>query len=133
MNVDRRVSLTKTDSYYCDVRLAWNFLSALYLLFSLDLTEGEEKKEKEELTVAFTARKDAAVDFNPAQRDQIDQINVRAMSVKFNSRSISAFGARPSIIPGFIASSRIIRRDVEVSFEKRKGRKRSGKRKKERV
>jgi len=64
--------------------------------------------------------KDAAIDFNPSattRPNRPNQISVRAMSVKFNSRSISAFGARPpSIIPGFIAFPQVIRRDVEASL-----------------
>lgn len=130
----RRVRLTKNDSYYCDeetaVQFAWNFLFVLspFLphLIGLDRPKVKKKKEKKK-SLRFYGLQRRGRRFQSGCTTRLNrpnQISVHAMSVKFNSRSISAFGSRPSIIPSFIASSQVIRRDVEVLFKKKGQRKR---------
>lgn len=105
-------------------RIVHAFFPLYLLLFSVSLNRSKVKKRKK--------KEGAYGRFYGSQRhgrrfqsdcttrpNRPNQISVHAMSVKFNSRSISAFDARPSIIPGFIASSRVIRCDVEVLFKKK--------------
>lgn len=78
--------------------------------------------------VAFMTCKDAAIDFNPAattRPNRPNQISVRAMSVKFNSRSISAFDARPldhswlyCFLAGYMARCRSASLTKKVRCEK---------------
>ena len=104
--------------------------SPLYLLFfsiSLDLTGRRWKRERKKRSLWFYGLQRRGRRFQSSCTTRLNrpnQISVHAMSVKFNSRSISAFGSRPSIIPSFIASSQVIRRDVEVLFKKKDRRKR---------